>query len=205
MKERPILFSAPMVRAILDGSKTQTRRAFGDRTKFTLDCAARIGEVSFFLEQNDLGKNDLGYVLDFCPYGKVGDRLWVRETTKADYDTSDTVVLAKYAADGEYVTYDHDDRYKDCIDHWWYSKDVCPSIHMPRDKSRISLEITGVRVERLNDISDADARAEGFDLPPADGQSFKFNARHNFRFTWNQIYKNWDQNPWVWVVEFKRV
>ena len=74
---------------------------------------------------------------------------------------------------------------------------------MPRSACRIILEITSVRVERVQDISESDAAAEGFDIPAADGQDWRFNAKHNFKFNWDRIYKNWAKNPWVWVVEFK--
>jgi hypothetical protein len=159
-----------------------------------------------------------GLAGDACQYGDIGERIWVRETTKADYDTADTVVLAKYSADDSYVLYDHDDEHKKVIDHWWYSKDVCPSIHMPRDKSRINLEITSVRVERLNDISEKDAANEGLLKLPATGR-YAINqgdqyfgmADHDPRIVFSWLWESingavsWQQNPWVWVIEFKRV
>lgn len=206
IKERPILFSAPMVRALLDGSKTQTRRIVKPLKDSNFGIQLAPCEIAG--EVNKSGR------IDLCPYGKVGDRLWVRETTKADYDTSDTVVLAKYSADDAYVFYDHDDEHKQCIDHWWYSKDVCPSIHMPRDKSRINLEITAVRVERLNDISESDAKnegapdyEEGVDTPPPDDGEYKWSYVTSFQRLLESINGagSWQENPWVWVVEFKVV
>lgn len=172
MKERPILFSAPMIQALLNGKKSQTRRSIKWPKEYQVDNAAM---------ERIAARND-PFALRRCPYGQPGDRLWVRETF-----TANEFMECKYRADGTIPS------------HW------TPSIHMPRWASRITLEITNVRIERLQDISESDAAAEGFDLPPAEGQSFKFKALHNFKFTWNQIYKNWDQNPWVWVIEFKRI
>lgn len=219
IKERPILFSSPMVRALLDGSKTQTRRAFSDSTKFAFDCAARIGEVSFFLEQNELGKNDLGYVLDFCPCGKVGDRLWVRETFQpvfADGFDHDSNPYPNYKTGYGYaVTYPATDEIVEWIDGDDNITSRCrPSIHMPRWASRINLEITGVRVERLNDISEADAKAEGapsyeegIDAPPPSDGEYSWSYCASFKTLWESIKGagSWQENPWVWVVEFKVV
>lgn len=160
MIERPILFSAPMMRALLDGTKTQTRRAFSDRMIKTMGYAADAGEVSRFIEQARMEANDESYVLDFCPYGQPGDRLWVREAwaqrgawripawPEADADDA-------YWAGTEEVIYTADVE-KPATG--WRGR---PSIHMPRAASRILLEIVSVRVERLNDCSEADAKAEG--------------------------------------------
>ena len=204
MKERPILFSATMVRAILDGSKTQTRRV-------------AKGEVLQWLERE---KFSPAFVADagnhLCPYGQSGDRLWVRESwfqrgkwllqgvPNADADDiywCGTQEIA-YAANVKRPGHD------------WRSR---PSIHMPRWASRITLEVTGVRVERLQDISEEDARAEGI----TDGGCLNCgnpetdcgclnpqpDARDSFVRLWQSINgpKSWDANPWVWVVEFKRL
>ena len=186
MKERPILFSAPMVRAILDGRKTQTRRV----AKNVVAVHSKTGEA---LTQTD----SLGPRIR-CPYGQPGDRLWVREThfindfrgadIPADERNDAEIVFA--ATDMDYVRNLEDDE-----GFAWR-----PSIHMPRWASRITLEITGVRVERLNDISEADCRAEGL----ADNVD---RAHHWYRVLWEQINGpgSWNANPWVWVVEFKRV
>ena len=178
MKERPILFSAPMVRALLAGTKTQTRRVIKPRhlAFFNQDAAAML---------SDWNERPL-------PYGKPGDRLWVRETW---HDASSSLhSCALYRADG--------------IDlHWdkW-----TPSIHMPRWASRITLEITSVRVERLQEISEADAQAEGWTRRPevsTDPQVHKEAARDWFMDLWESINGpgSWDANPWVWVIEFKRL
>ena len=185
MGERPILFSAPMVRAILDGRKTQTRRVV---KLLGADCIEERAWETHFLQSPWPWSPQADEWLA-CPYGAPGDRLWVRET----WAPHDTKKLAFYRADHpEWTTGDGGD-----VDRWR------PSIHMPRWASRITLEVTGVRVERLNNISDADARAEGcpFDEPPA-GKPWAW-----FRKLWMDINgaDSWAANPWVWVVSFKRV
>ena len=195
-KERPILFSGPMVRALLAGRKTQTRRVVrldGNSDDFG------------FVRWQDGYPDGARPVFDICgevfsrrcPYGQAGDRLWVRETwqcvspgplrdwpgigdqrpRKVSHLNRSCVTI--YRADGEMPG---DERWQ-------------PSIHMPRWASRLTLEITGVRVERLHDISEADAIAEGCDS--ADG----------FRELWGSINGDgaWDANPWVWVVVFRQV
>lgn len=200
MKERPILFSGPMVRALLAGTKTQTRRAFSPRMEKLMRAAAAMGEVSHFLDEGSMQPNDLDYVRSFCPYGQPGDRLWVREShwwfkDECDHETGYyppalTADDVEYRADGESKR------------HGWR-----PSIHMPRWASRILLEITGVRVERLQDVSEADCRAEGAhgghgSIP---GYGYSATPLEHFRHIWVSTGGDWDANPWVWVVEFKRV
>ena len=162
MKERPILFSGPMVRAILNGTKTQTRRVM------------RPGER---VEKMILNKS---------PYGIPGDRLWVRETwTGADDPAHKHAV--HYRADGERAC-----RWR-------------PSILMPRWASRITLEVTGIRIERLCDITERDALAEGC---VGDGH-VTVDARAAFKLLWGSLNAKrgygWDANPWVWVIHFKRI
>ena len=170
-KARPLLFSAPMVRALLEGRKTQTRRIIKPEPiwdgewfkwqtpKFDFKSSCEDG-MAIALKHT-------------CPYGKPGDLLWVRETTVTDHATSETLTLAKYAAGGDPVLYpsptedEHGEPdYGGSHAHWWYSKEACPSIHMPRWASRLTLELTDVRVERLKDISEADAKAEGATSKP---------------------------------------
>ncbi|NWE69003.1 hypothetical protein HX857_09820 [Pseudomonas gingeri] len=225
-KERPILFSAPMVRAILEGRKTVTRREIKTRM--------RSADTSFELHQQPDGSWRPMHTFDescmddqgtehpiTCPYGKPGDRLWLRETTEIDEQTSDCVALSRYAADGAPVLYSgcEDPVFNGTVAHWDYPRRSRPSIHMQRWACRILLEITAVRVERLQDISEAQARAEGIDLDRlADGQAaYDMVADHNmtgrptatgaFRDLWASIngIENWNANPWVWVVEFKQV
>lgn len=201
MKERPILFSAPMVRALRAGTKTQTRRVVKDRH---IDAAP---PACFFQ-----------WLRERCPYGQTGDRLWVRETWQhsnfplGPYDESCTVFYRAdymddpHGPDGEKSP---EGRYRN-----WE-----PSIHMFRSASRTLLEVTAVRVERLQDISAADAVAEGiardgdgyerFHVDPDApvGQSFTRNPVLAYRGLWESIngVGAWDKNPWVWVIEFKRV
>lgn len=200
-KERPILFSGAMVRAILDGRKTQTRRvAKPGKDRFT-GCALAANELAGEVNVGDYTNS---------PY-KPGERLWVRETFSRleafDFfnpDVPEDVPGFWYWADGEPTWGD-----------WTRPK---PSIHMPREACRIQLEITDVRVEKLIDCSEVDAAAEGV-LPYAiyGGKvaSWKGSdktpaardlATEAYRDLWNQINgpDAWDANPWVWVVEFRR-
>ncbi len=188
MKERPILFSAPMVCAILEGRKTQTRRALNP-------------QPAGGHQQGVIGPlNSIGNLL-ICKHGSPGDRLWVRET----------FCWSGYASDPEEVLYRADEEYtlEDRGDLPWK-----PSIFMPRWASRISLEITVVRVERLIDISATDAIAEGA-RRTADGGAWHIeneqhrsaDPRDTFASLWESINGagSWEQNPWVWVIEFKRI
>lgn len=197
MKKRPILMSAPMVRALLDGSKTQTRRA--------LRMPHGLWETS--------SSGDLVPIPASCPYGKPGDRLWVREAhaivPRTAYRCSEGVEQVLRPDD------DHDAAiYREG---WTRSRSGFswrPSIHMPRWASRITLEITGVRVERLQDISEADAMAEGickydngtFGLDDP-GACMGTSAIIAYMRLWEHINGpgSWEANPWVWVVSFRRI
>lgn len=207
MKERPILFSAPMVRALLAGTKTQTRRIVKARDLEWMD-------VHQGLREPDNAER--------CPYGQPGDRLWVRETWQgplleefemdadADWHLPSHIhqyqnpAHCVYAADGgpapEYIDLD------DNMRNGWR-----PSIHMFRWASRITLEITSVHVERLQEIDIADAQAEGV----SDTGAFILDGEGNeqggpiaeYAVLWDQINGSgiWEENPWVWVVKFNRV
>ncbi|MGX5036208.1 hypothetical protein ACWKX2_11275 [Enterobacter hormaechei] len=205
MKERGMIFNGEMVRAILDGRKTQTRRVMKVQPSdgfhpthngYDLDLNAHwytpgVVDKNGYLQP---AKKDVFGVADenegyACPFGAVGDRIWVRETFSPvpDHEEPAGCSAILYAADGNGP----------------YGKWV-PSIHMPRWASRITLEITGVRVERLNSISDSDASKEGCciaDMESGDCLSDVF-AR-----LWTSIYgdESWKVNPWVWVIEFKVV
>lgn len=205
MKERPILFSGPMVKAILSGAKTQTRRIVkpqpervdGTTTGWHWDRRGNGKGVLFHEPYSTLA-------LDYCPYGEVGDVLWVRETWRlilsgtkqgeADYRADDPT------AEGEgFITWK-------------------PSIFMPRKFSRLTLEITGVKVERLQDITEEDASAEGMGSVSCHDMGFVggFHAfrkqygdmtrRTIFRVLWDHINGEgaWDANPWVWCIAFRR-
>ncbi len=229
MKERPILFSAPMIRAILDGRKTQTRRVVKPQPPsahrfagFTVSSTHTDDEGKAVWASSDVSAllKDAHRVR--CPYGAAGDRLWVREAWNGPFFTEDEALdvddlslfdvpeRCAYKADGgttpEYI--DADDN---LVCKW------CPSIHMPRWASRILLEVTDVRVERLQEISEADARAEGASYHDGRGVGHSgwrhdygdvhANARSAYARLWKHIHGpgSWDANPWVWVVEFRRV
>lgn len=205
-KERPILFSGPMVRAILEGRKTQTRRIV--KGKGTWAVVHNPDSSRTWPGAED----ECGDWQDFqCPFGDVGDRLWVRETCCCDGWS------VHYTADNGHVEFG-DTRYDDALKLHHYaggfSKQV-PSIHMPRWASRITLEITGVRVERLQQISDIDCRAESCcyrgwnatDWKHPHNESGWNIERANFASLWSSINapESWAANPWVWVVDFKRI
>lgn len=234
IKERPILFSAPMVRAILSGQKTVTRR--------TLKVQPRIdASGNFCVGRSNYGQDIYGkpvtkhFVSSDCPYGQPGDRLWVRETfallgnedgccidwqdnlikgdersaariyrascPPGDYGLNQIPAKADWKPDTEAMEYDGAWR---------------PSIHMPRWASRILLEITDVRVERLQDISEDQAKAEGVRLYTDHAElgdwwhvegieTYSADPRKSFELLWTSVGGDWNANPWVWVVEFKRV
>lgn len=185
MKERPILFSGPMVRAILEGRKTQTRRIWKPRKIWQDECEDGYSMPHFVDGDGEFHDQP-------CPYGQPGDRLWVRETWRvADGGTK----YYEYAADRSVLREAVDEA---CCVKWK------PSIYMKRAASRITLEVVAVRVERLQDISRGDAMAEGCPFAnKADGG----DPRIWYSWLWNQINGDgsWDANPWVWVVEFRKV
>ncbi|WP_420489837.1 hypothetical protein [Klebsiella pneumoniae] len=231
--ERGMIFNAEMVRALLSGRKTQTRRIIKPQPEATLSGSLSGKWLSRPL--NGLLLPKIEDIAIHCPFGAVGDRIWVRETWgvvshELDEDgriqpwTPDrpaTVIHempfgngyysghAIYAADGDF-TWGDDDGYEDGRSCWK------PSIHMPRAASRILLEITDVRVERLNAISEEDARAEGIidggclncgEPEPCGCANPEPDATDAFAYLWQSIYgqESWNANPWVWVIEFKRV
>jgi len=196
MITRPILFSSAMVRALLDGSKTQTRRALKVRCQ---EIGEREDGSLWPWSDNPDTAADHWHA---CPYGQPGDRLWVRESWKA------------------HTTFDHLPPRDIPETHVWYLADdgykaqsrTRASMHMPRWASRILLEIVSVRIERLQDISEKDARAEGVTIEERHmagycaGQFLPPSIRA-YRDLWESISGDgsWGANPWVWVVEFKRV
>lgn len=189
MRERPILFSGPMVRALLAGTKTQTRRIAKPIKHPDLGNLYDAG--AFVLEREPQ------HVIDrACPYGKPGDRLWVRETWAFGIHA----MAAKRDEDGPFV-YAADGTTQGRLGDRWR-----PSIHMPRNACRLVLEIGGVRIERLQAISEADSWAEGI---PSKGLQFydgrPATAKDAFESLWNEINgpAAWAANPWVWVVEFR--
>lgn len=204
MKERPILFSGPMVRAILDGRKTMTRRVINWRSDRADEVHDGEGQGNSLFEMRDGGWWPY-YVYDNieipleCPY--KADRLWVRETWKPTRSAINDNTYVRYRADDSRLEVEHslagsqNDRWR-------------PSIHMYRWASRLELEVTDVRVERLQDISEDDATAEGVDaVSLADvPRQATWSRRQDFAHLWDSLNKKrdygWDTNPWVWVVAF---
>lgn len=222
MKEHPILFSGPMVRAILEGRKTMTRRVINpqgniqpgcwDACRFQYSDTGYSGPGWYCWDE---GCEDDGSHFVRCPHGQRGDRLWVRETFAHDQCNQEIWYKAGQVGTGNtWITGSPPKGEK-----------MRPSIHMPRWASRILLEIVSVRVERVQDISEHDARQEGaeaknvFDLKNAPASltgwrpgliiSSSPRFRHGFYELWESINARrgfgWDANPWVWVIEFERI
>ena len=199
MKERPILFSAEMVRAILAGNKTQTRRVIKPQP-FRNGFQATKKAV--------YDSRHPAFIKDRCPYGVPGDRLWVRETW-----LNAGVEIPGCKPDEIWYREDEDEAFAiSCEPHDQRPK-WRPSIFMPRWASRITLEVTGIRVERVQDIIEGDIRSEGVECPEHDFHS-GFCAgecsslRGAFRTLWDSINKKrgyeWDVNPWCWVISFRK-
>ncbi len=235
MKSRPILFSGPMVRALLDGTKKQTRRVCKNKVYGNGEWNKSIND---FICHNDylppsallMDYRKGGYDLttsnlegwgEACPYGQTGDQLWVRETWGARFSHADFGGVALHWNDlrgplKKYRTHQNLALYAMSAN-GQYCGGWIPSIHMPRWASRITLEITGVRVERLQDISEADAMAEGCTKNhngyfwggphPESGLKQLATAQSAYQDLWESINGpgSWDVNPWVWVIEFRRL
>ena len=234
MTERPILFNAEMVLAILENRKTQTRRVVKPQPIFS-----KIWEYGFETEYADVEWDNKRYneggdpITNYCPHGVVGDRLWVKETFGVmertyhpEYgwendglvDDVDVKNVQKFTGD-KHKNYDERQAhyfvyrasgYERCKDegHWK------PSIFMPRHASRILLEITNVRMEQVKDISRYDAMAEGCPNSWYDkeGNVRNFVPQEWYRNLWDSINAErdngayaWEKNPYVWVIEFKRI
>ncbi|HCT4297072.1 TPA: hypothetical protein OT075_000062 [Klebsiella quasipneumoniae] len=244
MKERGMIFNGEMVRAILNGRKTQTRRIMKLQPK---PSKSRPGDFWFsskklesMVHVSDLAPGN-SPIADYhlfiqehcCPFGAVGDRIWVREAYRFPASLDDIsptgvgemAVATGYRKPWAPTFYEFTGTFSDGWKGFETPPKVSdagklrPSIHMPRWASRILLEITDVRVERLNAISEEDAEAEGIDMEALyDSQDcYDCIADHNmtgrptvtgaFKYLWESIYgaENWLANPWVWVIEFKRV
>ncbi|MEJ4043441.1 hypothetical protein [Erwinia sp. SLM-02] len=207
MRERGIIFNSEMVKAILDGRKTQTRRI----VKLPIIDRDAMCELS----GNEIAGEINGGNFRNSQIGQPGDRLWVRETYRVHSRATDVATLVYKASERQSWTQQtHRVPISECnkpvsAEKW------TPSIHMPRWASRITLEITGVRVERLQQVTDVEAMREGIQnlttLSHADfGIPGLVNAQHPvraFQLLWESIYgaDNWQANPWVWVIEFKRI
>ena len=202
MKAIPMLFQTELVRALLEGRKTATRRPA--KTSYERGMTGPVirgknGEVSVL---------SFAPIAGLCPFGNVGDLIYVRETFAAlghnDYQQ----------VNPNHISEIHEYRYKasekesiaNCEDHEVRGYKWVPSIHMPKHASRLTLKVTDVRIERVQDITEDQAKSEGI----APGFTNEFgkcpvvpNYRDGFFRTWNNIYNNWDQNPYVWVIEFE--
>jgi len=252
MKERPILFSGPMVRALLEGRKTQTRRVVKEQPNGSAIAAHHADGLWYFTSgfrriDSLTSTNGVDPAGRRCPYGQPGDRLWVRETwgfrgrQLSGMDKANALTFIQYQADGarSEIVRDWDDesglpkqrdrndgetseKYDRYLTAFWRS--WRPSIHMPRWASRLTLEVTEVRVQRLQEMSEEDARSEGVerlveengwrnygaeDLP---GESVRYwaTARESFQSLWGSINGKrpgctWGAGPWVWCVSFRRV
>ncbi|EAU5131733.1 hypothetical protein IFX79_004089 [Salmonella enterica] len=210
MKERGMIFNAEMVNAILSGRKTQTRRPIKwKQTRFTEIAERDDGSLWPWAEDCERG----GDIWFACPFGEVGDRIWVRETWQVIHDHIDESSHVEYRTYAPSIPKEKD-RYWHAVYAEHFGDESRedrgfpwrPAIHMPRWASRITLEITDVRVERLRGLSEEDAKSEGI-IPSAGGVLPGWEYRINFRDLWMDIYgtDNWEANPWVWVIEFKRV
>jgi hypothetical protein len=214
MIERPIIFSAPMVRAIIEGRKTMTRRVVSEKL---------MARANGFMMEDEAG--------DWCPYGRAGDRLWVRENCRAEELESGQDGV-HYIADGAWREIENTIEaagFWTVLNGYGANPDrsgrVVPSIYMPRWASRITLEVTGVRVERVRDITEEDANLEGVDAPrcPRCGYT-KWDAQFHmdhclcphdapasaipvFQSLWDSINDSrgysWKSNPFVWCISFK--
>lgn len=207
MKEKPILFSGSMVRAILEGRKTQTRRMMQPQPLPDIPSGKYryYGEVEgiHYLETMECTPRYGRHIACGKPPYRPGDRLWVRETFA---EHPEQAIMA-YRADGE--------EFEDADGFLWEPK-WTPSIHMPRAASRITLEVTDVRAERLQDISAEDVEAEGVEvLESPEGKRFHSvydgagywdpDHRYAYQTLWEGIYglSSWESNPWVWVIGFR--
>jgi hypothetical protein len=206
MKERPILFSGEMVKVILEGRKTMTRRVIKPQPSLHNGCD---GQYFLWMKKYDI-RTKARLMCQWCPYGLPGDRLWVREThciqlmpfESIDYPSG----LVVYKAD---LPQDSSFQYEGGGSAWK------PSIHMPHWASRITLEITDVRIERVQDITPAECKAEGINFPvpppPTITEALHHLGQYNraFENLWDSINAKrgfgWNTNPWVWVIEFKRI
>lgn len=221
MHERPILFSGPMVRAILDGRKTQTRRVVTPQPRshawrMCTRCRTDADYCKCAFASDEAADRSTHVIaagppqMSGCPYGGVGDRLWVRETWG---EIVWSIIYGNPRPPRSEIVYragphpfDRD------TPHGWSKENRWkPSIHMPRSASRLTLEVTGVRVERLQDISGEDCAREGITIPPSDCFSdvnTNWKLRRQYENLWDSLNAKrapWSSNPWVWVIEFKRM
>lgn len=237
-KPKPILFTTSMVQAIKRGDKLQTRRFL---KPFSVPTFQENGDEKYWysIVQNhsrygfgcsgDTEENCIAELLKYadtaCPCGDVGTEMWVRETWGSKIRDVGGTPHESYVYKADKI---HQTAYKDCNGRD-YPVRWKPSIHMPYTAARLFLKVTGVRIERLNDISEADAQAEGlkaitkdnsrtikYGIPDSDGlpgtddlgwpwQEWNTSAIEAFKHLWAKVYgpESWTENPWVWVIEFE--
>ncbi len=224
MTDRPILFNGAMVRALLDGSKTQTRRPLKPQPYVPYpyyDTTIDHHPVEFerdgglWIPSSGGTSGNLPYrgTPIKCPYGVPGDRLWVQEAFALSKSDPDSGADTRYSADWDVPVYRADVPSSmtspSAVTSWK------PSVHMPRWASRITLEVIGVRVERVASVSEADAESEGIRKGAGgnwldyQAEGCFYSARHSFASLWDSIYSEpglrWEDSPWVWAVDFKVV
>jgi len=224
MKSTPILFNADMVRALLIGAKTQTRRVMKVQppsAEYKLSTCIDTtgnkkdkGRQHWITIQDQYSIDDSSQPYFSCPFGYAGDQLWVRETFQPIFaeGVTDLADIDYKTGEGYAPIYPATDKVAEFVSFYGDITTRCtPSIHMPRWASRLNLEITKVRVERLNDISEEDALAEGIEGEFAnykdytgDVEGFAY-ATGSYRTLWESINGegSWAANPWVWVIEFE--
>ena len=198
MKEHPIIFSTDMVRAILEGRKTQTRRVIKPQPKIEIEGQLRTSQETI----NNAVSHFTKIVLK-CPYGQVGQRLWVREPWYPNPATCTPIYKANYPFEKKPQVWSADAKWKS-------------SVFMPRWASRINLEITGLRVERLQEITEEDAVAEGIEEwqgmfreydKPDSNPGWARDPILSYQTLWDSLNAKrgygWETNPWVWVIEFR--
>lgn len=221
MKERPILFSGAMVQAILEGRKTQTRRVVKPSMSAPRVAPLRMEPyIDGWTGEQEVDNQGLPCWLGFhpdypgdakwfsCPHGKTGDRLWVRETWRTE-ELESGLDGVRFRADNAFREIENTQAAADAWMDANKTKQWRPSIFMPRWASRITLDIVDVRVERVQNISEADAWAEGFPDPDGANRQYEDRARYWFKNLWDSINAErgygWGANPWVWALTFKVV
>lgn len=206
--ERPILFNGEMVRAILDGRKTQTRRVLKPQPS-----GSALSLIDGDWHWNGVDRKGESRQMHGCPHGKPGDRLWVKESFRLRRDQDNKKPSEDWWKSGAWYEADGPDAQPSgCAGG---AGRLRPSIFMPRWASRITLEVKAVRVERLNEVMAPDAMAEGMCYPDCDGCDGEdpaegcLDVTQLFASLWDSINAKrgfgWDSNPWVWVVEFARM